>query len=61
MYEFEMKQGALDFATSLIFVLERLDDGEFVDNVLLAVGSADTVLIEQMREELEASIGETDG
>ena len=42
----EDKQKIAATARSLIYMLENCDDGEFVDDVISSVVSADTFLIE---------------
>lgn len=48
----ELKKSICDKAYDLIFLLDRVDDEDFVDNILGCISCNDTLTLEEMREEL---------
>lgn len=48
----ELKKSICDKAYNLIFLLDRVGDEDFVDNIINCISCNDTLTLEEMREEL---------
>lgn len=48
----ELKKSICDKAYDLIFLLDRVEDEEFVDNIINCISCNDTLTLEEIREEL---------